>query len=100
MKNNEKMCIISLNEKGKIKSSNEIEDCTLNDFARDYYLAIKTENIEIDETRNGNVYFKYINDANNKIYMINLYVIKSIKIKELRDDIREIKTELKYRNED
>ena len=100
METKQKLCIINLNEKGKIESRKKFEDCTLNDFARDYYLAIKVENIEIDETRNGNVYFKYINDANNKIYMIYLYVIKSIKMKELREDIEEIRTELKYRNEE
>ena len=81
MKNNEKMCIINLNEEGKIKSSDDIECCTLNDFGRDYLLATKESNIEIDETRNGNVYFKYINNLNDNIYMVNLYVIKTIKLK-------------------
>ena len=98
MKN--KMYTIYLNEKGNIQDNNYIEDCTLNDFGRDYILATKTSNIEIDETRNGSVYFKYINGKNNKICMVGLYVIKTIKIQELKEDIEEIKTELKYRNED
>lgn len=97
---NEKMCIIYLNEKGKIERSDNIEDCTLNDFGRDYFLATNSNNIEIDETKNGNVYFKYINSIDNKIYLVGLYVVKTIKMKELIEDIEEIRTELKYRNED
>ena len=100
MKINEKMYIINLNEKGKIENSDDIENCTLNSFARDYLLATQLRNIEIDETKNGNVYIKYINSIDNKIYMVNLYVIKTIKMKELREDIIEIKTELRYRNEE
>ena len=92
-----KMYIININEKGKIES---IEDCTLNDFGRDYILATNVSNSEVEETRNKNVYFKYINGRNNKIYMVNLYVVKTIKMKELIEDIEEINTELKYRNED
>lgn len=92
-----KMYIININENGKIKS---IEDCTLNDFGRDYILATNESNTEIEETRNKNVYFKYINGRNNKIYMVALYVVKTIKIQELREDIEEINAELKYRNED
>ena len=95
-----KMYTIYLNEKGKIESSENIESCTLNDFGRDYFFATNTNNIEIDETKNGSVYFKYINSMNNKIYMVGLYVVKTIKMKELMEDIEEIKTELKYRNED
>ena len=95
MKN--KMYIININEKGKIE---RIEDCTLNDFGRDYIIATSESNTEIEETRNGNVYFKYIDSANYKIFMIDLYVIKTIKMEELREDIEEINTELKYRNED
>lgn len=98
MKN--KMCIIYLNEKGKLESSENIEGCTLNDFGRDYFLATNQNNVEIDETRNGNVYFKYINRIDNKIYLVGLYVVKTIKMNELREDIEEIKTELKYRNEE
>lgn len=98
MKN--KMYIINLNEKGKLESSENIEECTLNDFGRDYFLATNQSNVEIDETRNGNVYFKYINRIDNKIYMVDLYVVKTIKMKELREDIDEIKTELVYRNEE
>lgn len=98
---NEKMCIITLNEKGKIESSENIEGCSLNDFAKDYLVATRlSNNIEIDETRNKNVYFKYVNSINDKIFMVNLYVLKSIKMNELIEDIREIQTELKYRNED
>lgn len=99
MKNNKKMCIISLNEKGEIENSENIEGCTMDDFGRDYFLVTNQKNVEIDETRNGSVYFKYINSLNNKIYMINLYVVKTIKIEELKEDINEIKTELLYRNE-
>ena len=98
MKN--KMYIINLNEKGKIENYEKIENCTLNDFARDYILATNENNVEIDETRNGNVYFKYINNVFDKIFMVDLYVLKTIKMQELREDIEEIKTELKYRNED
>ena len=99
MKNN-KMYIIYLNEKGKIEKSDNIEDCTLNDFGRDYFLATNSNNIEIDETRNGNVYFKYINNMNDKIYMVGLYVVRTSKMKELIEDLCEIRTELKYRNEE
>ena len=95
-----KMYTIYLNEKCKIEDSKYIEDCTLNDFGKDYFLATNSKNIEIDETRNKNVYFKYISGKDNKIYMVALYVIKTIKMKELIEDIVEIKTELKYRNED
>lgn len=100
MKTKEKLCIITLNEHGKIDDTNDIENCTLNNFARDYLFANNQNNVEIDETRNGNVYIKYINDFNNKIYMVNLYVLKNIKMNELIEDIKEIKTELIYRNED
>lgn len=100
MKTKEKLCIITLNEHGKIDDTNDIENCTLNNFARDYLFANNQNNVEIDETRNGNVYIKYINDFNNKIYMVNLYVLKNIKMNELIYDINEIKTELLYRNED
>lgn len=96
----EKLCIITLNEHGKIDHTNDIENCTLNDFARDYLLANNQNNAEIDETKNGNVYIKYINNFNNKIYMINLYVLKNIKMNELVEDIDEIKTEISYRNEE
>ena len=100
MKNNEKMCIITLNENGKIESSNDIEDCTLNDFGRDYFLATNQRNIEIDETKNGNVYFKYTYNLSDKIFMVHLYVLKNIQMKELSEDLNEIRTELKYRNEE
>lgn len=92
-----KMYIIYINDKGKIKN---FENCTLNDFGRDYILATNERYTEVEETRNGNVYFKYIDDLNDKIYMVELYVIKTIKMKELIEDIEEIKTELKYRNEE
>lgn len=100
MKTRQKLCIIKLNEQCKIENCEKIEDCTLNDFARDYILATNQNNIEIDETRNGNVYFKYIDSITNKIYMVELYVLKNTKMKELIEDIEEVKTELKYRNED
>lgn len=95
-----KMYIINLNEKGKIENSNSIENCSLENFAKDYLWATKSSNVEIDETRNGSVYIKYINNVNDKIYMVNLYVVKTIKLKELIEDINEIKTELLYRNEE
>lgn len=98
MKN--KMYIVTLNEKGKIENSDNIENCTLNDFARDYLLAKKSNNVEIDETKSGNVYFKYKNILNDKIYMVELYGIRTTKMYELVEDIKEIKTELLYRNED
>lgn len=101
METKEKILIININDKGKIElSTNGLETCTLNDFARDYILATNQNNVEIDETRNGNVYFKYIDTINDKIYMVNLYVLKAIKTQELLDDIDEIKTEIKYRNEE
>lgn len=100
MKTKEKLCIITLNEQGKIDDINDIENCTLNDFARDYLFAKKSNNIEIDETRNGNVYFKYIDNKNDKIYMVELYGVRTTKMNELVEDIDEIKTELLYRNED
>ena len=37
---------------------------------------------------------------NDKIFMVHLYVLKNIKMNELKEDIEEIKTELKYRNEE
>lgn len=98
MKN--KMYVITLNEKGKIENSDAIENCTLNDFARDYLLATNQNNIEIDETKSGNVYFKYKNSMNDKIYMVELYGVRTTKMYELVEDIKEIKTELKYRNEE
>lgn len=100
MKTRQKLCIINLNEKGKIENCEKIEDCTLNDFARDYILATNRNNVEIDETRNGDVYFKYIDPIDDKIYMVELYVLKNTKMKELIEDIEEIKTEIKYRNEE
>ena len=100
MEKKQKLCIINLNEEGKIENCEKIEDCTLNDFARDYILAINQNNVEIDETRNSNVYFKYIDSISNKIYMVELYVLKNTKMKELIEDIEEIKTEIKYRNEE
>ena len=96
----EKMYIIYLNEKGKIEKSDNIEDCTLNDFGRDYFLATNQNNVEIDETRNGNVYIKYINSVNDKVFSVHLYVLNTIKMDELIEDLCEIRTELKYRNED
>lgn len=98
MKN--KMYVVTLNEKGTTENSDDIEYCTLNNFARDYLLATNQNNVEIGETKNGNVYIKYINSANNKIYMVNLYVLKNTKMNELKEDFDEIKTELIYRNED
>ena len=95
----EKMYIINLNEEGKISSDN-IESCTLNDFARDYLLATRLNDFEIDETKNKNVYIKYINNLNDKIYMVDLYVLNDIKMNELKEDIEEIRSELKYRNEE
>lgn len=100
METKQKLCIIKLNERCKIENCEKIEDCTLNDFARDYILATNQNNIEIDETRNGDVYFKYIDTIDDKIYMVELYVLKNTKMKELIENIEEIKTEIKYRNEE
>ena len=99
MKNN-KMYVIYLNDKGLIESNENIESCTLNDFARDYFIETTCNNTEIDETKNGNVYIKYINSVNDKIFSVHLYVLKSINMEELIEDLVEIRTELKYRNEE
>lgn len=99
MKNN-KMYLIYLNAVGKIESNENIESCTLNEFARDYFIDGTSNNTEIDETRNGNVYIKYINSVNDKVFSVHLYVLNTIKMDELIEDICEIRTELKYRNEE
>ena len=99
MKTN-KMYIIYLNDQGKIESAENIESCTLDDFAKDYFIETTSNNTEIDETRNGNVYIKYINSVHDKVFSVHLYVLKSINMEELIEDICEIRTELKYRNED
>ena len=99
MKNN-KMYLIYLNDKGLIESNENIEGCTLNEFARDYLIETTSNNTEIVETRNGNVYIKYINSVNDKVFSVHLYVLKDINMQELIEDMVEIRTELKYRNED
>lgn len=97
---NQKLIIINLNDEGKLENSSAIEDCTLDDFARDYLLANNQNNAEIDETRNGNVYIKYIDRITNKIYMVDLYVLKNTKVEEFNEDIEEVKQMIKYRNEE
>ena len=101
METRQKMIIIYINDKGKIDlTKNSLESCTLDNFARDYNLSLRLNNVEIDETRNGNVYFKNINKINDKIFYVTLYVLKSITIQELKDDIDDIKIEMKFRNEE
>lgn len=101
MKNNKKMYVLYLNKEGFIDFDfGEFEECSLQSFAVDYDFFKFSTGYEIDTTNNGNVYIKRINSSNFKIDYVLLYVLKDISMKELKEDIKEIRTELNYRNEE
>lgn len=99
---NKRMYVINFDDRGVYDALDSMfEERSYLDFANDLKVFERYPTLyEIDETSNGNVYIKTINNYNNKIALVSYYTTKNISKKDLKADIKEIRNEIKFRNED
>ena len=101
MEKDKKMYVLFINKEGFINFDfGEFEECSLSAFADDYDFMKHSAGFEINTTKNGNVYFTRFNSNNYKVDYVLLYVLKTISMKELKEDVKEIKLIIEWQNMD